>query len=153
VSTPSAEATQPPAEATAVPTPMTRAVPSPAQILAPAPVPVSNAPVPPAQATAPSRQSRDGLIVTKDRAGQEQVFSIHFTSYKDRASAERDLKRIEGLVGRKGYVAEIDLGEKGVWQRVMIGAFATAQDAKAVREELAAKGTRDMGWVYRVVGP
>lgn len=153
VSTPSAEATQPPAEATAVPTPMTRAVPSPAQILAPAPVPVSNAPVPPAQATAPSRQSRDGLIVTKDRAGQEQVFSIHFTSYKDRASAERDLRRIEGLVGRKGYVAEIDLGEKGVWQRVMIGAFATAQDAKAVREELAAKGTRDMGWVYRVVGP
>ena len=40
-----------------------------------------------------------------------------------------------------------------MWQRVMIGAFATAQDAKAVREELVAKGTRDMGWVYRVVGP
>jgi hypothetical protein len=152
-STPLAEATQPPAEATAVPTPMTRPVPSPAHALAPAPVPVSTAPVPPAQATAPSRLSRDGLIVTKDRAGQEQVFSIHFTSYKDRPSAERDLKRIQGLVGREGYVAEVDLGQKGVWQRVMIGAFATAQDAKAVREELAAKGTRDMGWVYRVVGP
>ncbi len=152
-STPLVEATAPPAEATAVPTPMTRAVPSPAHALAPAPVPVSTAPVPPVQATAPSRQSRDGLIVTKDRAGHEQVFSIHFTSYKDRASAERDLKRIEGVVGREGYVAEVDLGEKGVWQRVMIGTFATAQDAKAVREELAAKGTRDMGWVYRVVGP
>jgi hypothetical protein len=35
----------------------------------------------------------------------------------------------------------------------MIGEFATAPEAKAVREELAAKGTRDMGWVYRVVGP
>ena len=152
-STPLVETTAPPAEATAVPTPMTRAVPSPAHALAPAPVPVSTAPVPPAQATAPSRQSRDGLIVTKDRAGQEQVFSIHFTSYKDRASAERDLRRIEGLVGREGFVAEVDLGEKGVWQRVMIGTFATAQDAKSVREELVGKGTRDMGWVYRVVGP
>ncbi len=157
-STPLAEATEPPAEATAVPTPMTRVVPSPASALAPAPVPVSTAPVPPAQvppaqAAAPVRQSRDGLIVTKDRAGKEQVFSIHFTSYKDRASAERDLKRVQGLVGHEGYVAEVDLGEKGVWQRVMIGTFATAQEAKAVREELAAKGTRDMGWVYRVVGP
>ncbi|MBK9089308.1 MAG: SPOR domain-containing protein [Holophagales bacterium] len=152
-SSPLAEATQQPAEATAVPTPMTQALPPPARGPAPAPVPVSTAPVPPAQAAAPVRQSRDGLIVTKDRAGQAQIFSIHFTSYKDRAAAERDLKRIQGLVGREGYVAEVDLGEKGVWQRVMVGAFATAQDAKAVREELAAKGTRDMGWVYRVVGP
>jgi cell division protein FtsN len=114
---------------------------------------VSIAPGPTAPATVPVRKSRDGLIVTKDRAGQAQVFSIHFTSYKDRASAERDLKRIQGLVGREGFVAEVDLGERGVWQRVMVGAFATAQEAKAVREELAAKGTRDMGWVYRVVGP
>jgi hypothetical protein len=151
--TPVAEATPPPAAATAVPTPPARAVPSPARGLAPAPVPVSTAPVPPAQATAPVRVSRDGLIVTKDRAGQAQVFSIHFTSYKDRASAERDLERIQRLAGREGYVAEVDLGEKGVWQRVMVGTFATAQDAKAVREELAAKGTRDMGWVYRVIGP
>ena len=150
---PVAEATPPPAEATAFPTPVTRAAPSPSRGFAPAPVPVSTAPVPPAQATVPARQSRDGLIVTKDRAGQAQVFSIHFTSYKDRASAERDLKRIQGLVGREGYVAEVDLGEKGVWQRVLVGAFATAQDAKTVRAELAAKGTRDLGWVYRVVGP
>jgi cell division protein FtsN len=107
----------------------------------------------PAAPATPVRVSRDGLVVTKDRSGQAQVFSIHFTSYKDRASAERDLKRITGLVGREGFVAEVDLGEKGVWQRVMIGTFASAEEAKAVRAELAAKGTRDMGWVYRVVGP
>ncbi|MBK6406319.1 MAG: SPOR domain-containing protein [Holophagales bacterium] len=138
---------------TVVPVPVARIVPTPVQGVAPAPAPVSMAPVPPAPTAVTARQSRDGLVVTKDRAGQPQVFSIHFTSYRDRASAERDLKRIQGLVGREGYVAEVDLGEKGVWQRVMIGAFATAQDAKAVREELVAKGTRDMGWVYRVVGP
>ncbi len=137
----------------AVPTKAPRAVPTPAPASAPAPVPVSAAPVPSAAPAIPVRVSRDGLVVTKDRAGQGQIFSIHFTSYKDRASAERDLKRIVALVGRDGYVAEIDLGEKGIWQRVMIGEFATAQEAKAVREELAAKGTRDMGWVYRVVGP
>ena len=154
-STPAAEGTPPPTEGTAAPTPFARVVPAPAPAhgLAPAPIPVSTAPVPSAPATVPARQSRDGLVVTKDRAGQAQVFSIHFTSYKDRASAERDLKRIQGLVGREGYVAEVNLGEKGVWQRVMVGAFATAQEAKAVREELAARGTRDMGWVYRVIGP
>lgn len=138
---------------TVVPAQVAKVVHTPVQGVAPAPAPVSTAPVPPAPAALAGRQSRDGLVVTKDRAGQPQVFSIHFTSYKDRASAERDLKRIQGLVGREGYVAEVDLGEKGVWQRVMIGAFATAPDAKAVREELLAKGTRDMGWVYRVVGP
>ena len=114
---------------------------------APPPVPVAT--VPPA----PVRQSRDGLVVTRDRAGRPEIFSIHFTSYRDRAAAERDLKRIETLAGREGFVAEVDLGEKGVWYRVLVGEFSSAEEAKAVRAELAAKGTRDMGWVYRVVGP
>lgn len=123
----------------------------------PEPVPVQTiptaVPVPvPVAGAAPVLRTRDGLVVTPDREGQPQVFSIHFTSYRDRAAAEGDLRRIEGLVGREGYVAEVDLGEKGVWQRVMIGEFPTAQEARAAREELAAKGTRDMGWVYRVVG-
>lgn len=113
----------------------------------PAPAP------PPATVAVPVRQSRDGLVVTRDRAGLPEVFSIHFTSYRDRAAAERDLKRIASLIGRDGFVAEVDLGEKGVWQRVMIGAFPSAAEAKEVRAELAAKGTRDLGWVYRVVGP
>lgn len=142
--------------ATAAPTapaPLARATPVLKPGVAPSPVPVATAPVTPARATTPSRQSRDGLVVTADRAGKPEIYSIHFTSYKDRPSAERDLKRIQGLVGREGFVAEVDLGEKGVWQRVMIGAFATAQEAKAAREELAAKGTQNMGWVYRVVGP
>ncbi|MFN7985964.1 MAG: SPOR domain-containing protein [Thermoanaerobaculia bacterium] len=121
--------------------------------IAPPPAPVSTAPPAPTVVTAAVPRSRDGLVVTKDRAGQPQVFSIHFTSYKDRPSAERDLKRVSAMVGREGYVAEVDLGEKGIWQRVMIGTFATAEEAKAVRAELAEKGTRDMGWVYRVVGP
>ena len=160
--TPMAAPSPAPAEATAVPlatvvaerkgsappgTGLVASNPSPVPTVAPTVVPT------PLARAVPARQSRDGLIVTKDRAGQVQIFSIHFTSYKDRASAERDLKRIQGLAGREGYVAEVDLGEKGVWQRVMVGAFATAQEAKAVREELAAKGTRDLGWVYRVVGP
>jgi len=139
-----APAAPPAAAPTAIP-------PQPAASAPPPPAPVVAATSAPAVAAVP--RSRDGLVVTRDRAGQPQVFSIHFTSYKDRASAERDLKRVEAMAGMKGFVAEVDLGEKGVWQRVMIGAFATSAEAKAAREELAAKGTRDMGWVYRVVGP
>lgn len=153
---PALPAASPSPAATVAPTvgarPIARAVPPPSNGPAPAPVPVSMAPLPTVPAAAPARLSRDGLIVTKDRAGQAQVFSIHFTSYKDRASAERDLKRVQGLAGREGYVAEVELGEKGVWYRVMVGTFETAEQAKAVRQELVAKGTRDLGWVYRVVG-
>lgn len=153
---PAPPAASPPPAATVAPTvgarAIARAVPPPSNGPAPAPVPVSMAPVPTVLAAVPARLSRDGLIVTKDRAGQAQVFSVHFTSYKDRASAERDLKRVQGLAGREGYVAEVELGEKGVWYRVMVGTFETAEQAKAVREELAAKGTRDLGWVYRVIG-
>lgn len=170
-SSPEAAGTAPTAAPTAVPTVAPTAVPPvptfappvptaarvatavpPAPVKA-APAPVVPSPVVAAPAKPPLRQSRDGLVVTPDRAGQPEIYAIHFTSYKDRASAERDLKRIQALAGREGFVAEVDLGEKGVWQRVMIGTFPTAQEAKAVREELAAKGTPNMGWVYRVVGP
>ena len=167
VALPTAQAveTAPPPTLAPAPTAVAAPTPSPAPVAAaprptaapvaaaPAPAPVSTAPPAPTAVTAAVARSRDGLVVTKDRAGQPQVFSIHFTSYKDRPSAERDLKRVAAMVGRDGYVAEVDLGEKGTWQRVMIGAFATAEEARAVRAELAAKGTRDMGWVYRVVGP
>lgn len=144
--TPFPVATRAAAPPAVVPSPALKA---PGEAAPPPPAPVFAAT--PAVAAVP--RSRDGLVVTRDRAGQPQVFSIHFTSYRDRASAERDLKRVEAMAGMKGFVAEVDLGEKGVWQRVMIGAFPTASEAKAVREGLAAKGTRDMGWVYRVVGP
>ncbi len=154
---PSTAIASPPDEAEA--TPVATPVPPPPTAPAPAaaagvPAPSAPAPVPVATVPpAPVRQSRDGLVVTRDRTGRPEIFSIHFTSYRDRAAAERDLKRIAGLAGREGYVAEVDLGEKGVWYRVLVGEFPTAEEAKAVRAELAAKGTRDMGWVYRVVGP
>jgi hypothetical protein len=138
------------------------AAPTAGPTLGPAPAfrPVTTiAPVPTPRPTVPSltsppvRQSRGGLVVTKDRSGRPQVFSIHFTSYQDRTTAERDLRRVSAAVGLEGYVAEVELGERGTWQRVMIGTFDTAEEAKAVRAELAGKGTRDMGLVYRVVGP
>ena len=168
VAAPSAEEASIPPAPTALPTATAAAVPSPRPTAAPAVLPpastktvTASVPPPPAPVLAATAapaagavpRSRDGVVVTRDRAGQPQVFSIHFTSYKDRSAAERDLVRVERIVGMKGFVAEVDLGEKGVWQRVMIGAWPTAPEAKAVREELAAKGTRDMGWVYRVVGP
>ena len=162
---PGSASVMPVAEATAAPSSAPAAVPPPAT--APAPVvatpprtappvavvaPAASAPAPTLVRPAPVRQSRDGLVVTRDRAGRPEVWSIHFTSYRDRASAERDLKRVERLAGRPGYVAEVDLGEKGLWYRVMAGEFPSAQEAKSAREELVAKGTPDLGWVYRVVG-
>ena len=50
------------------------------------------------------------------------------------------------------YAAEVDLGEKGTWFRVMVGEFETLEEASSFRQTLAEKGTPGMGFVYRVTG-
>jgi hypothetical protein len=55
-------------------------------------------------------------------------YTVHVGSHKARASADAEAARW-GRVGHEAFVVEKDLGEKGVWYRVMIGDFATSADA------------------------
>ncbi|MCC6130632.1 MAG: SPOR domain-containing protein [Acidobacteria bacterium] len=124
-----------------------------------APAPVSTAPVAPATAGAtkaePSaavKQTRAGTLTTKDWAGKPPVFIVHFSSFKDRPSAEGDSARIGKKLGMTTRVVEVDLGEKGTWYRVVAGEFATAQEALAYRQQLEEQQTKGLGLVYKMVG-
>ena len=97
-------------------------------------------------------QTRAARIVTPDWTGKEPLYVIHFSSYKDRPSAEREAQSLGRRLGKSGHAVEVDLGEKGRWYRVLIGDFATAEEALAYRKELEERKTPNMGFVYRVEG-
>jgi len=129
-----AEPTRPPSRPTAVPT-------------------VASAP-PSARAARPAALAPDvAVMVSPDWAGRAPAYGIHFSSYQDRGRAERDAARIGGEHGRPAVVAEVDLGTRGRWHRVVLIGFADAAEAKSYHARLRARGTPGVGGVYVLVAP
>lgn len=173
---PPAVAAVPPASATAGTPPAAVAPPPPLRILAPSvsappapsaaaaprtkptppappPPPVASAAAAPApRATAPARPARVADCVSPDWKGKEPVFIVHFSSYQDRATAEKDAVRVGKALGKPTRAVSVDLGARGTWYRVVAGDFATWDEAAAWRAELAAKGTPNLGLLYRLTG-
>jgi hypothetical protein len=140
----------------AVPAPAATAsapVPSPAK----AAIPLKATPGPKAAASsapaaAPVPKGKAALLLTPDWSGKPVVYVVHFSSHKDRASAEKEAKRLSGELGKPGRAVEVDLGDKGVWYRVVIGEFASVEEARAYRADLEAKKTPGLGFVYEMRG-
>jgi hypothetical protein len=91
-------------------------------------------------------------FVTKDWAGRSPVFVVHFASHQERAAAVRDAAALATTLGRPARAVEVDLGAKGIWFRVVVGEFPTAEEARTFRAALAAKKTPGMGFVYEMRG-
>jgi hypothetical protein len=87
-----------------------------------------------------------------DWKGKPPVYVVHFTSYHDRKPAELDAARLARDLGKPGHAIQVDLGAKGTYYRAVIGEFATVEEAKAFREQLAAQKTPNLGLVYYLVG-
>jgi hypothetical protein len=103
-------------------------------------------------ATATVPKGKAALLLTPDWAGKPVVYVVHFSSHKDRPSADKEAKRLSGDLGKPGRAVEVDLGEKGVWYRVVIGEFATVEEARAYRADLETKKTPGLGFVYEMRG-
>ena len=147
-------------EPTAVrpPLPATPVAPTPAPATPPAPTPTQ----PPPEAAAPSRPAGtnrpaviDGAETMRvpDWAGRAPAFVVHFASYRSRDNAIADASRLGRDLARPAHALRVDLGEKGTWYRVVVGDFATAEEARAFRAGIVARKTGDVGPVYRVVAP
>ncbi len=155
--TPEPVVVPPTAVPTEVPTPVPPP-PTPVRVVAkpekPAPAqPVSATPASPSTEPAvPVKQTRAGTIFTKDWVGKASVFVVHFSSYQEKARAEKDAQRIGKKLGQPMNVIEVDLKEKGIWYRVVAGEFSTAQEALAYRQELEAQNTPNLGLVYKLAG-
>ena len=121
----------------------------------PAPVPTMAAAVPTHAPTRPAEGSKPAKVasfVTKDWAGRAPVFILHFSSHQERTAAVSEATRLAAAFRKPGHAVEVDLGAKGVWYRVVIGEFRTADEAKSFRAALAAKNTPGMGHVYQMRG-
>jgi len=148
------------AEQAAVPAP-TAIPPTPAPTAAPdsgrdLPVPVEpQVPMVSAGAARPKGATRwvgAETMVSPDWAGRAPIFVIHFSSYRARDRARRDAVAVGQRFGRPAYAAQVTL-PSGIWYRVVLGDFATAEEARAFHATLAARHAPDLGGVYRITAP
>jgi septal ring-binding cell division protein DamX len=64
-------------------------------------------------------------------------FAVHAGSYRKQDVAEGEARRLSGL-GFDAYSRQTDLGDRGIWYRVMIGNFETREQALEVQKKLTA---------------
>lgn len=91
------------------------------------------APVAPASSAAPAKATEISPLPTPDvlatpvtRAGG--AFVVQVASFRLKEDATKLIKRLESYPLRP-FVESADLGQKGVWYRVLAGPFATRDDA------------------------
>jgi hypothetical protein len=135
--------------------PVRTAVVQPTRAAVPTPIPTVARPTPaPARrADSANASSQAAVMVSPDWATRPPSYAIHFSSYQDRARAERDAADIGATHGRPAAVAAVDLGARGLWYRVVLTGFASYEEARAYHSRLRAQGTPGIGGVYYVVGP
>lgn len=131
-------------------------VPLPATSSAIAPLAVSPRPLEPATAPAPAiaapdlPESRGSSMISRDWTDRAPAYAIHFSSFQKRENADRDAARLGKVLGRPLRVMAVSLGSRGTWYRVILGEFATRDEAERSRQELTSKGIPGVGLVYRV---
>jgi hypothetical protein len=139
---------------------LTMQTPSPAvpPTATPAPKPTQR----PSEPTSPARSTRapqpavvEGVETMRspDWTGHAPTFVVHFSSYRNRENATADAARLGRETGRPARSLLVDLGERGTWYRVVVGDFATADEARAFRAEIASRKTSEVGGIYRLAAP
>jgi len=91
-------------------------------------------------------------MVSPDWVGRGPAFVVHFSSYRERSKAQQDAVELARRYGMPAYAAEVVL-PNGVWYRVVLGDFPTAEAARAFRDALVAAHTPDLDGVYRINAP
>jgi cell division protein FtsN len=98
-----------------------------------APAPVAAAPPPPARTAARSDAAAVG------------GYAVQISSRRNEAEAEAAFRTLQAkfpgqLGGRQPLIRRVDLGEKGVYYRAMVGPFGNADEASKLCSDLKAAG-------------
>ena len=118
-----------------------------------APTAVAAKPAAPSAKSAPEvPRGKAAVLLTPDWSGKSAVYVIHFSSTKDRESAAKEALKLGAALGAPARAVEVNLGDKGVWYRVVLGEFPDVDAARAFRADLEAKKTPGMGFVYEMRG-
>ena len=134
-------------------TPVPAAAPTAAPAAAAKPVAPAAKPAAPSAKPAPEvPRGKAAVLLTPDWSGKSAVYVIHFSSTKDRESAAKEALKLGAALGAPARAVEVNLGDKGVWYRVVLGEFPDVDAARAFRADLEAKKTPGMGFVYEMRG-
>jgi cell division protein FtsN len=129
----------------ATPTARAAAPPAPRPRVAPGAAPAPAAPLPkvvPVAAPVPTALPVPAAS-PKASPAHGSNFGVHVSSFRKRATAEADARRLGTQLSLPARVLEVDLGGKGVWYRVVVGEVASVAEASALRLRLKEKGVPD----------
>ncbi len=93
-------------------------------------------PLAPTTSTAPRKEVVAKAVSSKVEVYPVYYYAIHMGSFKSQKRADRQLAMLQEK-GFAAYQVEVDLKDKGVWQRVMIPGGTTRDEAKVVQKKLA----------------
>ena len=122
------------------PTPAPSATPPVRVAAPPAPLPTA-APATPAPAPVPT--ALPVPVSAPKTAAHASAFGVHVGSFRKRPTAESEARRLGAQLALPARVVQVDLGAKGVWYRVVVGAAGSAAEAAALRERLKQEGVPD----------
>lgn len=108
---------------------------------------------PPQVVPSATRSDEAAPLRTRDWAGKKPVYVVHASSFRGRETAAADAARLAASFGTAGRAVEVDLGEKGIWYRVVLGEFESSERARQFKDEIVAKVPGGVGGVYRMEGP
>ncbi len=97
---------------------------------------IKNADPPPRPAAAPSSVAAAGGTIPPASPGGG--YTLQIASFQDAVDALRLKERLVSL-GYSSYTEQADLGEKGVWTRVLVGPYESEQHASAAASRLRAE--------------
>jgi hypothetical protein len=112
--------------------------------------PTSPGAVSPPPAPAPAtRESEPPVPSAPAAAANIMVWAVHVASYETERQAQVEIESLRRR-GFEGRAVETDLGGKGIWFRVYVGAYATQAEALTVRDALLRLPEYDFAQVRRV---
>ena len=101
----------------------------------PQPAPAARAPMVVPAPPRPIQVASAGVIELNAPPKDVGAFTVQVGATQDKAEARKLQQRITGA-GLKPYVVEADLGAKGVWYRVRVGAFPDKDAATKFRKDV-----------------
>lgn len=95
--------------------------------------------------------------VAKQGSGDEvislpKIYGLHVSSWRDHESAFAHCETLRKQ-GFDTWINQVDLGEKGIWYRVLVGKFASVEEAKAEKADVLAVLNLESAPVYQRVDP
>ncbi len=103
----------------------------------------------PAKEKAVVKPEKVNPVATQEVAVTGPRYVVHIGSFRNEAGAARQLVKLQKK-GFAAYKVEVDLGTKGVWQRIFVPGGASKSDARLVQKLLAKSFPREDSLIRRI---